>query len=458
MLTITIFLLCYTLTSAATATAKDPGRIVGGDDAKPRDFPYFVEMGSCGGALIATDVVLYAAHCNSEKNKQVHIGAYKSRTITESSHVRFCEEWKRDPLFGTGGGYGNYDFALCRLNEPVDIYSNVELELNEKNSVPQEGRYLIVMGFGALAEDALGSSILQDVKVKSYSNDECRKEKYYGDDITDMMLCAGFDEGGKDACQGDSGGPLVQRKKNKDDGTITDTHVGVVSWGKGCARENRPGVYSRTSKRADWIKETSCEMGSVADFCDNDPPPAPGPCNQEDLTIKVTTDRYGSKTTWKLKDSKTEEEIMKRRYLVNLYENEHNLCLKSNNCYEFIIENSRGDEMCFGGTCGSYSLTLNGQEILSETGIFTTSRTVEICTGERDTPAGNAPPSSSDDKCRDSEIFEFNDTPNKTCEDWVGVGKKRNIKKKCKKPSQGLKVYDWCPETCGKVGIGGCAR
>ena len=39
--------------------------------------------------------------------------------------------------------------------------------------------------------------------------------------------------GGKDSCQGDSGGPM----------TYMGTHVGIVSWGYGCARPAYPGMY-----------------------------------------------------------------------------------------------------------------------------------------------------------------------------------------------------------------------
>jgi len=438
----------FSVFMAATTTTANPGRIVNGTDAEPGDYPYFVNMGyGCVGTLIAPDMVLFAAHCKDFKDEQLHVGAFQATTVTEGSQIRHCAEWKQDPKFGTEGSIANYDFALCRLDEPVFIdESNVKLELNDNDAVPREDKNLIAIGIGALTEfgDVSSLDVLQDVKVPAMTNNQCKQ--YYIDlvMITDNMLCTGFPEGGNGPCRGD--GPLVRRKKNND-GTFTDIHVGVISFGKGCGGNN-PAVYARTSKRIDWIKETSCSMGSIAAFCNNPLPPTPGPCNK-DLTIKVTTDQYGVETTWKLRDS-NKEEIMKRSYLVSFYENEHTLCLKSDECYQFLIEDSFGDGMCLEGpeTCGSYSLDLNGQEITSALGDFTDERKFEFCTGD-------GVPNFCDDD--DDDEFEFKFKPNKTCENWVGVGNKKKIKKKCGKYFNGQKVFKWCPETCKEVGLGPCA-
>jgi secreted trypsin-like serine protease len=68
----------------------------------------------------------------------------------------------------------------------------------------------------------------------------CNDANSYSGAITAVMVCAGPDKGGKDTCQGDSGGPLTGGANN----TVL---TGITSWGRGCARPNLFGVYTKVS-------------------------------------------------------------------------------------------------------------------------------------------------------------------------------------------------------------------
>uniref|UniRef100_A0A3P9ILQ0 trypsin n=1 Tax=Oryzias latipes TaxID=8090 RepID=A0A3P9ILQ0_ORYLA len=102
--------------------------------------------------------------------------------------------------------------------------------------------------FGSLPE------ILQEVNVPIVGPNRCRCYYKDGNEITDNMLCAGLENGGKDSCQGDSGGPLVFERSS------IWIQGGVVSFGVGCAQPNKPGIYARVSNYQDWISSTVTGM------------------------------------------------------------------------------------------------------------------------------------------------------------------------------------------------------
>jgi len=361
-------------------------RIVGGDQSAQGDFPYFVEMGGCGGTLIAPDTVLFAAHCDDYTGRQVIVGAYEKKTVDHGAVIRYCDEWAKHSDYGIGGQVNN-DFALCKLDEPVFVdESHVKLVWNEDSTVPATDDDLIVMGMGRLAEGGNTPNFLHDVTVPVVSNEDCNS--MYSNQITGQMLCAGFPEGKKDSCQGDSGGPIVKREL-QDDGTFVDFHVGVVSFGDGCARENKPGVYARTSAASLFIRETACnEFNSIASFCDEDSSKpiqitdvVPVSCDEVELDVSVTTDAYPSETQWLIYDKKTKINIMERQYYLPKHQNDHTVCVKKHRCYIFDITDSYGDGLCYQpDECGSYLLrTLGEDPFVTGDGDFETEETAKFC-------------------------------------------------------------------------------
>merc|ERR1712037_618482 len=99
-----------------------------------------------------------------------------------------------------------------------------------------------VSGWGTTSEGGSLARVLQKVDVPVVSDEHCR-DSYGQSDITESMICAGLDQGGKDSCQGDSGGPFM----------CGNQLSGVVSWGYGCAEAGYPGVYTQTSYFVDWV-------------------------------------------------------------------------------------------------------------------------------------------------------------------------------------------------------------
>jgi secreted trypsin-like serine protease len=105
-------------------------------------------------------------------------------------------------------------------------------------SEPSAGQNAVVTGWGTLYSDSQTlPRQLQVVTVPIVSREKCNDayEEYGG--ITENMICAAVQGGGKDACQGDSGGPLAVEGKL----------AGIVSWGAGCAEPGYPGVYSNVA-------------------------------------------------------------------------------------------------------------------------------------------------------------------------------------------------------------------
>merc|ERR1712212_1413735 len=70
----------------------------------------------------------------------------------------------------------------------------------------ENGGFGVVSGWGSTTEGGISSVTLQYVTLPLITRVNCTAPQtiYGSTQITENMVCAGFQDGGKDACQGDS--------------------------------------------------------------------------------------------------------------------------------------------------------------------------------------------------------------------------------------------------------------
>ncbi|XP_059824475.1 suppressor of tumorigenicity 14 protein [Hypanus sabinus] len=237
-------------------------KIVGGEDAKNGKWPWQVslQMGLyghiCGASIISNRWLVSAGHCFQDSDSirystpsawTAYLGLQlmnrmNARIVTRSIN-RIVTHPKYDEFTS------DYDIALLELKTPVFFSDSIQpVCLPATTHIFASTASCYVTGWGVLGEDGELATVLQEASVKIIPPGICNK--LYENSVTSRMLCAGYLHGGIDACQGDSGGPLVCLGKRR-----KWFLAGIVSWGEGCARRNRPGVYTRVSRFSDWIKQ-----------------------------------------------------------------------------------------------------------------------------------------------------------------------------------------------------------
>ena len=257
-------------------------RIVGGTQAWRGAYPYFMQLiGGCGASLIHKDILLSAAHCNEIFETDVIVGAYEDGKVGNGALARTIVGHAIHPKFSPYARAN--DYLVLKLNSPVTTIKPITL--NRSNASPVSGKDLVVIGLGHLAEYGESPQFLNEVTVQAVNQTTCNQE-YNGEIVEASMMCAAVAGGGKDSCQGDSGGPLVQ--------IVNGEHiqVGIVSWGEGCARPFKSGVYSCVSGEIAWIEQQVCLMSSnPPSRCANLIPatPAPESSNIKPPTAKPST-------------------------------------------------------------------------------------------------------------------------------------------------------------------------
>uniref|UniRef100_A0A8C2ZFX6 coagulation factor Xa n=1 Tax=Cyclopterus lumpus TaxID=8103 RepID=A0A8C2ZFX6_CYCLU len=236
-------------------------RIVDGEDCPPGECPWQAlllnedDVGFCGGTILNEYIILTAAHCmNESRYIYVKLGEFDVLVDhgTEATH--------RVETIITHNRYRpntyHNDIALIKLATPIKFSRFIlpaclpEQDFAEKVLMRQKDGF--VSGFGRLGEGRQPSSILQRLAMPYVNRQTCIESTELR--ISAHMFCAGYDAIAKDACQGDSGGPHVTRYSN------TYFITGIVSWGEGCARKGKYGVYTQVSKYISWIHKAIAKL------------------------------------------------------------------------------------------------------------------------------------------------------------------------------------------------------
>ena len=199
----------------------------------------------CGGVVVGPTTVLTAAHCMTEdvlgappdRTGDLKVIADRTDLYSDGGREIAVRETWVNPAYDDASNSG--DFAVLTLAESLPAASVIGMAA-AGDSAYEPGTEAVVYGWGDTTGFGAYPHVLRASRLHVLADALCERAYPGSADGTyraGTMMCAGEAAGGHDACQGDSGGPLVAQGRL----------IGLVSWGSGCGRPGRPGVYTRVS-------------------------------------------------------------------------------------------------------------------------------------------------------------------------------------------------------------------
>ncbi|KAL3872378.1 hypothetical protein ACJMK2_040308 [Sinanodonta woodiana] len=228
------------------------GRIVGGSEASPGQYPWQVSLQSssgshfCGGVLIDPQWVLTAGHCVGTTSITAVLGEHNFDTNEGTEQRIAVSVIKRHENYNVGAGTYPNDIALLKLATKAVLNSRVAVVDMATGGESATGCY--ISGWGKFTSTSGVSRILKHAAMTAITKAQC--QSVWGtSSVLDSHICIlSSTSDPASACNGDSGGPLVCNPAGK------WILAGVTSWGhSSCPTTTYPNVYTRISSFRTWI-------------------------------------------------------------------------------------------------------------------------------------------------------------------------------------------------------------
>ncbi|CAK9827359.1 unnamed protein product [Anthophora retusa] len=240
-------------------------RIVGGNEAKPGQYPWQVSLQwgwlfgyshFCGGSIINSQWIVTAGHCvlavPNYGDFIVKAGKHNLKVSEGTEQVVKVEKSFVHEKYN--GDVAPYDIALLKLAKPLTLGGNVQA-INLPKALSEPSGTAVLTGWGSTSKTSspVMPDKLQTAKLPIIDLTSCKNaiEKLTGPSpLHSTNVCTGPLTGGYSACNGDSGGPLILQ-----DGKKPAELIGIVSWGiVPCGTVGAPSVYTKTSSFIQWVE------------------------------------------------------------------------------------------------------------------------------------------------------------------------------------------------------------